>query len=587
MHSVATVDADVLIVGGGFGGVWAALRAAELTKNVVLVEKAYVSRSGSSTISGGVTTCPLPGDDLDQWAEEFIVRGDYMCNQHWTMQLLEGQLERVAAFSTWGVPISRDDKGNIRRFASRGMVTVRCMQYSPKAAMEELRRQAIARGVRIVDRFSITELITSDGEWPTSGAVVGAFGFDVKTGACTAFRAKNTILATGQISMKGVHHVDNDTGDGVAMAYRAGARVSDLEFSFGGTFSYLMKRYDLGSYNVAIAHGAQLINARGERFMEQYDPVRFERSELSRVVAAFVKEMIDGRGPVFIDLRKCDDSYWDDLKSASLRHGSTILLSDKIPDPTINPIPIEPTWGFWSGGRGGIDVDLQCLSTVPGLYAAGATAKNPTSGTHASAGVPTAFAMNSGYYAGQAAGNAARDTTMPELSRAILQQLAEQATAPLKRKKHGASPDDLHDRLSAMNGTITEAMMLSGAKLTRLIGRSEEMYEEAGTVAAANPHELIKVHEARNVAENARCIYKSSADRTESREQFYREDYPDTDDDNWFCLHGMTRTVQGPKFERIAIPLESYPVKRPKKHPRRPSQMAAIFSGTYDPATYE
>jgi succinate dehydrogenase / fumarate reductase, flavoprotein subunit len=191
------------------------------------------------------------------------------------------------------------------------------MQYNPKLAMEELRRQALARGVQIIDRFSITELITSDGKYPTDGAVVGAFGFDVKSGANVAFIAKRTILATGQISMKGVNHVDNDTGDGVAMAWRVGARLTDLEFSFGGTFSLLMKRYNLGSYNVAVAHGARLINRHEERFMTQYDPVRLERSELARVVAAFVKELQDGRGPVYLDLERSSRSVDDQWRNRS------------------------------------------------------------------------------------------------------------------------------------------------------------------------------------------------------------------------------------------------------------------------------
>ena len=130
------IDADVLIIGGGFGGIWAALRAAELVDNVVLLEKAYVSRSGASTISGGVTTCPLDNDDLSKWAAEFVTKGGYMCDQDWTAQLLEGQRERVKQLAGWGVPISRNDKGEIRRFASRGMIDVRCMQYSPKKSME-------------------------------------------------------------------------------------------------------------------------------------------------------------------------------------------------------------------------------------------------------------------------------------------------------------------------------------------------------------------------------------------------------------------------------------------------------------------
>ena len=74
-----TLETDVLVIGGGFAGCWAALRASTLGATVTLVDKAYVSRSGASTMSGGITTCPLDGDDLDTWAAEFIVRGSYMC----------------------------------------------------------------------------------------------------------------------------------------------------------------------------------------------------------------------------------------------------------------------------------------------------------------------------------------------------------------------------------------------------------------------------------------------------------------------------------------------------------------------------
>ena len=106
-----------------------------------------------------------------------------------------------------------------------------------------------------------------------------------------------------------------------------------------------MKHLPFGNYNVALAHGARLVNALGERFMERYDPIRFERSELSRVIAAFAKELKDGRGPVFIDLRNCDEDYWDSLVQIG-RKKASILLSDRIPDPRTTLLPIEPTWGL-------------------------------------------------------------------------------------------------------------------------------------------------------------------------------------------------------------------------------------------------
>ena len=178
--------------------------------------------SGCSTMTGGVTTAPFDGEDVSSWAEEFIRHGGYMCDQERAFTLLDLQRERVKDFVRWGVPIARDESGAIRRFMSRGMYNVRCLQFTPPAAMKVLRAQCEAAGVQILDRVFIDELLTSDGEYPTRGAVCGALGFHARDGRPFVLRAKQTIVATGPLSMKGTHIVDNDTGDGFSLAYRAG-----------------------------------------------------------------------------------------------------------------------------------------------------------------------------------------------------------------------------------------------------------------------------------------------------------------------------------------------------------------------------
>lgn len=550
---IETLETDVLVIGGGFAGCWAALRAADLGATVTVIDKAYVSRSGASTMSGGITTCPLDSDDLDTWAAEFIIRGSYMCDQRWTFQLLEGQRERIKDYERWGVPISRAPDGSIRRFASRGMIDVRGMQYQPKAAIRELRRQITARGVRILDRVFVTELLTSDGCWPTRQSVAGCVGFNVYTGQFVVARARRTIVATGMIAMKGTHRVDNDTGDGVAMAFRAGARLVDMEFTFGGTFNVLMKRFDFPSYNVAVAHGARLINAQGDRFMRHHDPERLERGELSNVVAAFAKEIVEGRGPVFVDLRHVDASYWDDI--AKLHRGGAILLSDHVPDPKANPLPIEPTWGLWACGRSGLQIDLECRTNVGGLLAAGAAAKNNATGTHASAGSPTAFCNVSGWYAGQTAALDCRDADQAPVSLETIRALRHRTLSPLQRTAAGGTADALHDTLARLEASVVRSMILSKSRLDELLEGALSVAEAASTTAARDLHDLVKLHEAANVALNAEAVYRSALDRTESREQFYREDFPLTDP-AWFCWHGVRWSPRGMAFDREPIPLD-------------------------------
>jgi succinate dehydrogenase / fumarate reductase flavoprotein subunit len=580
------VDTDVLVIGGGFGGAWAALRASELGARVVLIEKAHVARSGASTMSGGVTTAPIDSDDLGVWAEEFISYGSYMCDQNWTWQLLEGARERVKTIDAWGIPISRDENGQIRRFASRGMNEVRCMQYHPMKTMEELRRRNLAGGVKIYDRVAAVDLLTSDGLHPTTGSITGALAFGVRDGTSYVFRAKRTILAMGVMAMKGKWHIDNVTGDGAAIAYRAGVRLVDLEMGCGGSFVVLMKDYDLGGYNVAVGHGAQLINAAGERFMAKYDPVRFERSELSRVVAAFVKELKEGRGPCYIDLRTCDASYWKDLETVRSR-GSQILLSDRIPNPRENPLLIEAQWGAWAHGMSGVQIDLQCRSNLDGLFAVGANAKNKATGTHSSAGSPTSFAMTSGYYAGQTAALEARELAQPVLVEDDVRAMIERMRAPLGRVRADLSTDDIHDQMAWLETSVVDGVLNNGEKLRRKLGVVESMSAALGECHAADLHELVKFHEARNIVEFARAQYTSALDRTESRESFYREDYPETDDDAWFCWHGITRSADGTAaFDRESIPLEGAPLQPRSRGGRRLSPVAAMMLGSYDVELY-
>lgn len=577
---IQEIETDVLVIGGGFGGAWAALRARELGASVALIEKAHVSRSGASTMSGGVTTAPFDSDDLDVWAEEFISRGAYMCDQEWTWQLLEGARERIKTIEEWGVPISRDEQGKIRRFSSRGMVQVRCMQYNPKKTMEELRRRNLASGVQIFDRVCAVELLTSDGAHPTAGSVAGAVAFGSRDGKAYVFRAKRTILAMGVMAMKGKWHIDNVTGDGAALAYRAGARLVDLEMGCGGTFTVLMKHYDLGGYNVAVAHGARLLNALGERFMEKYDPLRIERSELSRVVAAFVKELSEGRGPCYIDLRNCDASYWTDLETLYAK-GTQILLTDLIPNPRENPLLIEPTWGAWAHGMSGVRIDLQSRANLDGLFATGANAKNTATGTHSSAGSPTAFAMNSGYVAGETAAREAAQLPPPRVEKEQVRALVASTFAPLQRPASELTPDDVHDRMAWLETSVIDGVVNNEQKLRRKLEVVASMQAALDVARAADLHDLVKFHEARNVVEFARLQYSSALDRTESRESFYREDYPETDDDNWFCWHGVRRgSDDRPVFDREPIPEGR--LKAPSRGGRRLSPVGAMMRNSYD-----
>jgi succinate dehydrogenase / fumarate reductase, flavoprotein subunit len=271
-------------------------------------------------------------------------------------------------------------------------------------------------------------------------------------------------------------------------------------------------------------------------------------------VAAFAKEIVDGRGPVFVDLRHVDASYWADI--AKLHRGGSILLTDHVPDPKTNPLPIEPTWGLWASGRSGLQIDLGARTNLYGLLAAGSVAKNDATGTHASAGSPTAFCKVSGWHAGDTAARESRETQSPVIPKDVLTLLEEQALEPLRRPASCKTPDDLHDDLARLEASVVHGMILSADKLERMLQTTEGVSESADLCRAADLHDLVKLHEARNVATCSAVVYRSALDRTESREQFFREDFPLTDP-SWFCWHGATLDPDGKViFDRRDFPTE-------------------------------
>ena len=558
----ATIDADVLVIGGGLAGCWAALRACESGARTLLVDKGYVSRAGCSPLSGGVMTAPLPGDDLDVWASEIVERGGYMNNQDWLDAFLEEQAGLVQELDRMGPVIVKDAKGDIRRLSSRGMLSVRCLQFNPKDTMTLLRQRLEQNGCKILDRVHVAELLTD-----ADGRVAGAVALRTRTGEILTIRAGATVITSGPFNIKGRNLVDNVGADGHALAWRAGADLSDMEFAFGGTFSLMQKKYKFPAYNIALGHGAQLINAAGERFMKRYDPERMERTELPQVIAAFLNEVLCGRGPVYIDLRHADDHLVDDLRAVRGATWADELTTGRIKDYRERPVLIEPQWTVWSH-RCGIRIGLDCSASVPGLYAAGSVTKIEAVGTHASAGVPVAFCGVAGSRAGRAAAEFARHSGGGAISTDQIDSVVERLQRT-RANKAGEAPNAIFLAIRDLLGTPLDCMVLSAERIAEIRRQTASLRARCDNLSAPDPHELLKAEEARNFLEAFDVSMAAAEARPESRESFYRKDYPTTDNQNWFCWHLAKRNGDRAEFRRERIPLDRYrrkPPQMPESH---------------------
>ena len=239
------VETDVLVIGGGMAGLFAAIKARDEGVSVTLVDKGFVSRSGASSFLDGHITLFNPdwGHDLKAWQEQIGVTGEYMNNPEWTEATFKDSWDRVQDLLAWGVTTPREqDGGFVHPFANVDMPKGRVIDSIwlgwGWTFMPVLRRHALKVGVKIVDRTMITDLLKQD------GAVAGAVGFHTQTGDFYVFQAKATVIATGTSGFKGQAPAkcNRSSFDGEAIAYRAGAAISGKEFSaFGRTRPYAVE----------------------------------------------------------------------------------------------------------------------------------------------------------------------------------------------------------------------------------------------------------------------------------------------------------------------------------------------------------
>ena len=519
--------ADVLVVGGGVAAACAAIKASEAGVRVLLVDKGFYGRSGTSAVASGVFQAYMEGDDLDRWVKAHT---NPMVNITALRRGIEVTGELLQLMDRWGVKWIKDG-GKIQRvdMAVGPLFPVNAMmaEGGPQFMMA-LRNETLRRGVEVVNRVMVTELLTSDGRHPTSGRVVGAVGFDVVEGAPHVFRARTTILCTGPVHIPypkagaGFHGMPiNCTGDGVAAAYRAGAQLSKMEF-LAGWGVIPAEFYSAPGLEMGAGLGVRFVNGEGT---EVAGGDRIRRYRLAREV---IREYGAGRGPIYKDVAR--------LSPENLR-----LYKQVVPivlntyeragyDPSRDPVPFVTMLPFQSGtlGGAGIRVAENGAATIPGLYAAGNTSDGAFMGL--------AQALNlcavGGWYAGQAAGEAAAATTPAAAPDAQIERLARRTLEPMERVGETGFAAT-RDALEALYGTdITE--VLNAQRLEAVIAKVQDIRRRlAPNMTASEPHDLAKVLGMRNFLQCMEISLRVVQRRTESRGNVLREDFPYMDNQDW------------------------------------------------------
>lgn len=568
VSSTRDIEADVLVIGGGFAGVYAAVKAKELgAEKVVLVEKGRVGRTGMSIFGAGVVLVKLPGDDEERWLHEMVEHGEHVADQEWIQLMMARGYDKMKEVQSWGVEFKMD--GNeFARTVGRGQredLVQRNIMFNGIQMMDAMRKKMVTTGLKPIERVMVTDLLTTDGK------VAGAVGVNYRTGEFYVFKANAVIVASGSNAYKGTflgHR--NVTGDSFAMMYRAGAEMISHEFARANTSA---RDFDVAGLNMLVGMGGKFINGKGESFIERYDPVYRDRASLPRLTAGMAMEVHEGRGPIYMDLRSFSEE-----KIALFRQTNPLALAvlEKAGiDMRVEPIPWMPALiGSGVGGGGGARINLECETTVPGLYATGDASWSAYQGAGSVGGPNFSYIPVTGEIAVRNAIKYHKEVASPRIDRDQVNELKRQAYEPLG-KGAGMLPDDILLRFQEMFLKYDTWLLRRGDRLQKALTEVERIRDrELPMVRARDSHELRSANEIKNMITVAEMQLRSALARKESRGANVREDFPESDNINWLKWVVLRKQDEGMVAGTVPIPVDRYPIK-----PKLEKYLHPIFAG--------
>ncbi|MCK6552998.1 FAD-binding protein [Candidatus Binatia bacterium] len=549
------IDTDLLIVGSGFAGLWAAIAARDAgIDRVLLVDKAAIALSSQSKMSAGATIYCLDGDDADMWLRDVAEAQGYLCHQDMVADMLATSERRLRCLESWGVTYQRVPlMRRYMRLPSRGFKHVRMLvrpQWGKRvggaAVIGALKAQVTRRRVQKRSRLLVTGLLTG------GGRVAGAVGIDRSSGAVEVIRARAVLLAAGDCSFRGNYiATDHATGDAFRLAYDAGARLSNMEFLAVNTGS---PSYGFEGTGVILRRGGRLLNAQGKPFLADYDPDA-DAAEIGALVQSMAREVRRGHGPPFyLDLRRTNRRRLSFMlsRAASLPR----ITLEKLAAAGVDIFRTPQEWvPAVQSLRGGVRTDIDGRSDVPGLFAAGlAQAFDPGLFN----GWSSMRAMWAGERVGRAAAAFVREAGPVSLDAEQVEACTRAALTPLARPQ-GPEPDEVIEALQRALFPFEVCILKSADRLRSALETIEHLAVTAAALHASDPHELAKAHETANMVRTAELFLRASLARTESRGDHCREDYPDRDDRHWLRWITLRRGERGAaEVATEPVPLSNY-----------------------------
>jgi fumarate reductase flavoprotein subunit len=566
---------DVLIVGGGGAGLRAAIAIAETDPriDVAVISKVYPMRSHTVSAEGGAAGVIAADDSLDEHCYDTVSGSDWLGDQDAIEAFVREAPEELLQLEHWGCPWSRRPDGRIAVRAFGGMKKMRTWFAADKTGFHMLHAlfQTSLKydEVKRYDEEFVTRLLVDDGR------VHGVVAIGLMSGRIQAITAKAVVLCTGGCGkvFPFTTNANINTGDGMALAYRAGAPLKDMEFvqyhPTGLPFTGILIT------EAARAEGGWLLNKDGYRYLQDYDLGKpsptpelrsMELGPRDRLSQAFVHEMEKGR---------TTDSPYGEVVHLDLRHLGEKLIDSKLPfvrelclkyeriDPVHELIPVRPVVHYMMGG---VHTDIDGATPLGGLYAAGETACVTINGANRLGSNSLPECLVFGARAGRAAAEyAAAAGSAPS----VVEAQARDEMRRLERDLLGKGPGT--ESIAAIRDELQSAMeeaagiFRTGPEMTKGAEILAELQERVGNVGLADTSrsfntELMAALELANMLDIGECILQAGMEREESRGAHQRTDFPARDDDHFLTHLMVLRNSDGTsRVERLPVTITRWP----------------------------
>jgi fumarate reductase flavoprotein subunit len=569
--TVESIRTDILILGSGGAGLFAALHAYDANPHatVLITVKGLLGKSGCTRmVQGGYNAVLHPSDSLDQHFRDTIEGGAYLNDQELTWTLITTAPERVRELENrMGCFFDRNPDGTIHQKAFAGQSFDRTVHRGDLTGIEIMTRlmeQVFRRNIPTLEDHRAVELLHT----PSGDGVTGALLVDIRRGTFLVVRAKATLLATGAgpTMYKVMAPSAEKTTDGLAMAYRSGARLVDMEMvQFHPTGLLVGDSSMSGTVLEEGLRGAggHLFNGRLERYMEKYDPLRLERSTRDVVSRSSYLEIIAGRGSphggVYIDVSHLGASFVERNFPGMVERCRDVGF-----DLAREPVEVSPTAHYLMGG---VKLDTACRTNLDGLFVAG----EDSAGVHGAnrlGGNGVACSTVFGGIAGENMAAYIARRSVPEVEDARVRAAIARIMAPFDHPS-GEDVYILRDELKALMwekaGLVRNASDLVSAQkvLAVLRERAQHVHVSGSPRLNAEWQEWLNLDSLLTVSD---MIVASALQRQESRGAHYRSDYPKPDNSRYLQNiyvqrdgEGMRLWLEPVQFTRLQPPASATP----------------------------